>query len=63
MQATTGTPKYHRESPEVPLIAGGTYSDPPSYVSAKSAQYALEVNQGFFEERGVEVGDRAELPR
>jgi uncharacterized protein len=36
--------------------------DPPSYVSAKPAQYALEINQGFFEERGVEVGDRAELP-
>jgi uncharacterized protein len=36
--------------------------DPPDYVSAKPAQYALEVNQGFFEERGVEVGDRAELP-
>ena len=37
--------------------------DPPSYVSSEPAQYALEVNQGFFEERGVEVGDRAELPR
>ncbi len=37
--------------------------DPPSYVSARPAQYALEVNQGFFEERGVEVGDRAELPQ
>lgn len=36
--------------------------DPPQYVSAEPAQYALEVNQGFFEERGVEVGDRAELP-
>jgi uncharacterized membrane protein (UPF0127 family) len=36
--------------------------DPPSYVSAKPAQYALEVNQGFFYERGVEVGDKAELP-
>ena len=36
--------------------------DPPSYVSARPAQYALEVNQGFFEEQGVEVGDRAELP-
>jgi uncharacterized membrane protein (UPF0127 family) len=36
--------------------------DPPSYVSAEPAQYALEVNQGFFEERGVKVGDRAELP-
>ena len=37
--------------------------EPPSYVSAEPAQYALEVNQGFFEERGVEVGDRAEWPR
>ncbi len=36
--------------------------DPPSYVSAEPARYALEVNQGFFEERGVKVGDRAELP-
>ncbi|HSK99129.1 MAG TPA: DUF192 domain-containing protein [Rubrobacteraceae bacterium] len=32
------------------------------YVSAKPAQYALEVNQGFFDSRGVEVGDSAELP-
>ena len=32
------------------------------YVSAEPAQYALEVNKGFFEERGVEVGDKAELP-
>ena len=36
--------------------------DPPHYVSSEPAQYALEVNQGFFEERGVEVGDRADLP-
>ena len=36
--------------------------DPPHYVSAEPAQYALEVNKGFFEERGVEVGDRAKLP-
>ena len=35
---------------------------PPHYVSAEPAQYALEVNKGFFEERGEEVGDRAELP-
>ena len=36
--------------------------DPPHYVSAEPAQYALEVNKGFFDERGVEVGDRVSLP-
>jgi uncharacterized membrane protein (UPF0127 family) len=36
---------------------------PPHYVSSVPVQYALEVNQGFFEERGVRVGDHAELPR
>ena len=36
--------------------------DPPHYVSAEPAQYALEVNQGFFAEHGIKVGDRAELP-
>jgi uncharacterized membrane protein (UPF0127 family) len=35
---------------------------PPHYVSAEPVQYALEVNQGFFDERGVKVGDHAELP-
>lgn len=33
-----------------------------SYPSAEPAQYALEVNQGFFEKRGVEVGDEVGLP-
>jgi uncharacterized protein len=37
--------------------------EPPGYDSAEPAQYALEVNQGFFEEQGVRVGDRVELPR
>ena len=36
--------------------------EPPNYVSAEPAQYALEVNQGFFEKRSVKVGDRVELP-
>jgi uncharacterized membrane protein (UPF0127 family) len=36
--------------------------EPPSYVSAEPAQYALEVNQGFFEKRSVKVGDHVELP-
>ena len=35
---------------------------PPHYTSAELARYALEVNKGFFDERGVEVGDRAKLP-
>lgn len=36
--------------------------EPPSYVSAEPAQYALEVNQGFFDERSVTVGDEVQLP-
>ena len=36
--------------------------EPPGYDSAEPAQYALEVNRGFFEKRGVKVGDRVELP-
>ncbi len=35
---------------------------PPHYESAEPARYALEVNKGFFDERGVEVGDMARLP-
>ncbi|CAA9398573.1 MAG: hypothetical protein AVDCRST_MAG22-1262 [uncultured Rubrobacteraceae bacterium] len=35
--------------------------DPPHYTSAEPARYALEVNKGFFDERGVEVGDSAAL--
>jgi uncharacterized protein len=35
---------------------------PPHYVSSEPAQYALEVNRGFFEQRDVIVGDRVELP-
>ena len=35
---------------------------PPQYRSSEPVQYALEVNQGFFEEKGVKVGDRVNLP-
>ena len=36
--------------------------EPPHYVSSEPVQYALEINQGFFEKRGVEEGNRVELP-
>ena len=37
--------------------------DETLHYPAEPAQYALEVNQGFFAERGVQVGDTVELPR
>lgn len=36
--------------------------DETPHPSAEPALYALEVNQGFFAERGVAVGDTVELP-
>ncbi len=36
--------------------------DETSVPSEGPARYALEVNQGFFEENGVEAGDEVELP-
>ncbi|MDQ3834921.1 MAG: DUF192 domain-containing protein [Actinomycetota bacterium] len=36
--------------------------DETPHLSAEPARYALEVNQGFFEERGVMIGDKVELP-
>src|SRR5215203_7432784 len=36
--------------------------DETLHPSATPARYALEVNQGFFGERGVTVGDTVELP-
>lgn len=36
--------------------------DETSHPSAAPAQYALEVNQGFFAARGIQVGDLVDLP-
>ncbi len=36
--------------------------DQTKHPSAEPAKYALEVNQGFFDERGIEVGDMVEIP-
>ena len=36
--------------------------DETPHPSASPYQYALEVNQGFFEARGIQVGDTVELP-
>jgi uncharacterized protein len=37
--------------------------DETSHPSAEPGQYALEVNQGFFAERGIEVGNEVEIPK
>ena len=36
--------------------------DTTSHPSSEPVQYALEVNQGFYEEHGIEAGDTVELP-
>jgi uncharacterized membrane protein (UPF0127 family) len=36
--------------------------DETPHPSAEPAQYALEVNQGFFEARGIQIGDWVALP-
>jgi uncharacterized protein len=36
--------------------------DETTHPSAEPGRYALEVNQGFFAERGIEVGNEMEIP-
>jgi uncharacterized membrane protein (UPF0127 family) len=43
-------------------IQGMQPLDETPHPSAGPARYALEVNQGFFAARGIQVGDRVELP-
>lgn len=35
---------------------------PASYTSKKPAQYALEVNKGWFKKNGIKPGDRLQIP-
>lgn len=35
--------------------------NPKSYLSRSPAQYALEVNQGWFQKNKIKLGDRFEL--
>jgi hypothetical protein len=37
--------------------------DESRHYPAEPAQYPLEVNQGFFAERSVQMGDTVELPQ
>ncbi|OGQ13779.1 MAG: hypothetical protein A3B70_07500 [Deltaproteobacteria bacterium RIFCSPHIGHO2_02_FULL_40_11] len=36
---------------------------PPEYTSQSKVRYALEVNQGWFEKNGVQVGDHVSFSR
>lgn len=36
-------------------------SSPPSYQSRKPAQYALEMNQGWFKKNSINIGDHFEF--
>jgi uncharacterized protein len=70
------TPSFYMENTLIPLsiafmnaegrivdIQDMQPLDETRHYPAEPAQYALEVNQGFFAERGVQVGDTVELPQ
>ena len=38
------------------------FDDQTKHPSAEPSKYALEVNQGFFDKRGIGVGDTVEIP-
>lgn len=44
-----------------PMSTGSNKQDLVSYRSKKPAQYALEVNQGWFKKNKIKIGDRAEF--
>ncbi len=53
---------YIAESGRIVDIQDMQPLDETSHPSAEPARYALEVNQGFFAERGIEAGDEVEIP-
>ena len=42
-------------------VVSSTQTDIPSYESKKPAQYALEVNKGWFKKNKVKIGDRLKI--
>jgi uncharacterized protein len=53
---------YINESGRIVDIQDMQPLDETPHPSAAPAKYALEVNQGFFVARGIQVGDKVELP-
>ena len=53
---------YINESGRIADIQNMQPLDETPHPSAEPAKYALEVNQGFFNEHGVEVGNKVSLP-
>jgi uncharacterized membrane protein (UPF0127 family) len=53
---------YINESGRIVDIQDMKPLDETPHPSAEPAKYALEVNQGFFNEHGVEVGNKVSLP-
>jgi len=43
------------------ILLASDFSEEKDYVSPVPAQYALEMNQGWFERNSVRVGDRVEF--
>ena len=53
---------YINESGRIVDIQDMQPLDETPHPSTEPAKYALEVNQGFFNEHGIEVGNKVSLP-